>query len=43
MEQVPKELIHMALDDIILKNQFPDVIKDLEKIAKARKISIYIL
>ena len=39
--KVPKEAIHMALDEMILKGKFPNAIKTLEEIAKHKKITIY--
>ena len=39
--KIPKESIHMALDEMILKGKFPNAIKTLEEIAKHKKITIY--
>ena len=39
--KIPRESIHMALDEMILKGKFPNAIKTLEEIAKHKKITIY--
>ena len=39
--KIPKESIHMALDEMILKGKFPNAIKTLEEIARHKKITIY--
>ena len=39
--KVPKQIIHQQIDNIIIKGEHPDAIKDLEEIAKHRKTSIY--
>ena len=39
--KIPRESIHMALDEMILKGKFPNAIKTLEEIARHKKITIY--
>ena len=39
--KIPKEVIAIALDEMILKGKFPNAIKTLEEIARQQKITIY--
>ena len=39
--KVPKQIVAMALDEMILKGECLDAIKELEKIARMKNKSIY--